>query len=139
MGHKVKTAKRNSHDTDVTVRDKTNNIVLAISAKNEKPTSYFTFLTDHDMQCDLRGAENQLIICSFGNWYDSTMDEWETISNFDDVIALGYQTLPSDYHAYYSNNNDVYKRRVDNDETYEDLKNRIKWYLIRIGLMPKTT
>jgi hypothetical protein len=139
LGYKVKTSKVNSHDTDVTVRDRKGNIVLAISVKNEKSTSYFTPLTYYEIMMDLKGAENQLIICSFGNiLMDRETKEWDSISPDGDVIALGYQTLPENYHNYYSTNNDVYKRKVDNENTYEDLKKRLEWYLIRIGLLPKT-
>jgi hypothetical protein len=139
LGYKVKTAKVNSHDTDVTVRDRKGNIVLAISVKNEKSTSYFTPLTYYQIMMDLKGAKHQLIICSHGNiLIDRKTNEWDSISPDDDVIALGYQTLPKEYQTDFSANNDVYKRKVDNENTYEDLKKRLEWYLTRIGLLPKT-
>jgi hypothetical protein len=139
LGYEVETAKVNSHNTDVIVKDRAGRIILAVSVKNEKSTSYFTPLVYRGMMRDLSGAIYQLIICSFGNiLIEGKPDEWDSISSFDDVIALGYQTLPEKYHNYYSANDDVYKRRVENENTYEDLKKRLEWYLIRIGLLPKT-
>lgn len=125
----VRTNNVNANGTDVTVTDGYR-IIAKFEVMNEKYTSYFKAKKCSSLYRNLEGVPYHGVICSFGNFIDS--DDGTLPS--ENVLTLGYQTLPKDYHDIFIKYKDVYKRKVDSANTFQQLKKQLRLFLNRIRL-----
>jgi hypothetical protein len=92
--------------------------------------SYINFRRAKSIRENLKNVKYKGLICSFFNATSKARDILKNIP----VCTIGFQLLPSKFHQYYARLNKVHHRRIANNRSLKQIKNRIKSFFYRIGL-----
>jgi hypothetical protein len=97
---------------------------------NFDSNSYINSRRAKNIRENLKNVKYKGLICSF---FNATSRAKEILKNIP-ICTIGFQLLPSKFHKYYARLNKVHHRRIANNRSLKQIKNRIKSFFHRIGL-----
>ena len=98
---------------------------------NENTSSYIDKKRALRIRKNLKGVLYKGLICS----HLSSINGVKKIMKNIPVLAVGFQTLPSNFHRFYQNRNQIFKRKIADSRSFKLLKNCILSFFFKIGLV----
>jgi hypothetical protein len=96
---------------------------------NEDLPSYIDSKRAFCIRKNLRRVKYKALVCSHGNL---TREAKKILKNIP-ILKLGFQSLPKQFHVFYSKINQISKRKIANSRSLKLVKNLILAFLFKIG------
>ena len=97
---------------------------------NEDEMSYIDAKRAYGTVRNLQNCDASMFFCNFGNFGSENAEK--TLANTP-TLRIGWQELKREHHAFYRKKDEVYKRRVSNEKSHQELKRQILSFLISIN------
>lgn len=127
LGFRVWVNEGQSNGVDLKAFDKKDNLVFVAEITNWSSFSRMSEKRKNWIISNLSQYEcNKVLICT-------ALENESILSDLSfygiSLLKTGYQVLPENYYEHYARKNQVIRRRIDSEETREDIKSKIENYL----------
>lgn len=125
---KVSSHKVNVNGPDICISHN-GKTVAKFEILNENTSSYIDKKRALRIRKNLKGVLYKGLICS----HLSSINGVKKILKNIPVLVLGFQTLPHNFHKFYQDRNQIFKRKIANSRSFKLLKNLILGFFYAIG------
>jgi hypothetical protein len=132
LGFNVINHSVNQNGPDIILVDKKRNIVALFEVINENIGSILDKKRAISMRQNLKGVKYKGIICNHGNF---TKEAKRILKNIP-ICLIGFQSLQKPFYDWFNERNNTYKRKITNEKSFNQIKNRVLDFLDRIELTP---